>query len=169
MKYSEFKDVCQSGDIVAVSHQEWDTIADVESQIVRMATESEYSHVAVVWKDKSGEPHVIEAVVPKVSVSPLTKYLDHGFYHIATTDKPMSKEEEAYGMSHVGDNYSKVQAVEGFFHMLDIAQDHRWQCSELTISMRRLSSLDLGSTATPAAVVQKALSKGYTLTFVERD
>lgn len=169
MKYSEFKKVCQAGDLIAVSHQDWKTIPDIESQIVRMATESEYSHVAVVWKDKNGEPCVLEAVMPQVTISPLTKYLNYGFYHVATPDKPMSKGEEAYGMSKIGDEYSKVQAVEGYFHMLDIAQDHRWQCSELTISMRRLSSLDLGPTATPAAVVHKALSKGYQLTLVEKD
>jgi hypothetical protein len=52
--------------------------------------------------------------------------------------------------------------------MLDIAQDCRWQCSELTISMRRLSSLDLGPTATPAAVVKKAMKLGYTLEFVSQ-
>jgi hypothetical protein len=168
MKYSEFKNVCKSGDLIAVSHKEWKTVADIESQIVRMVTESEYSHVCVVWKDENGEPHVIEAVVPQVSVSPLTKYLEDGFYHIPT-DKPMSKEEEAYGFSKVGQQYSKLEAVAGYLHLLDIGQDMRWQCSELTISMRRMSGLGLGPIATPSAVVQKALSRGYSLQFVERD
>jgi hypothetical protein len=132
-----------------------------------MACESEYSHVAVILV-KDGVPHVIEAIVPQVCVSPLEKYLDYGFFLIQTPDKPMTSEEESYGLSHVGDQYSKVQAVEGFFNMLDIAQDLKWQCSELTISMRRLSGLDLGPTATPAAVVQRALSLGYTLQFIEK-
>jgi hypothetical protein len=167
MKYSEFKEVCQSGDIVAVSHQEWKTISDIESQVVRMATESEYSHVCVVWKDKNGEPHVIEAVVPQVTVSPLSKYLVNGFYHIATCDKPMSKEEEAYGMSKVGQKYSKLEAIAGYFDLLPVGGDEFWMCAELTIAMRNLSGLNLGPHATPAAVVQKALNTGYTLTFVK--
>jgi hypothetical protein len=169
MRYSDFKSVCHSGDLIAVSHREWKTISDVESQIVRMFTESEFSHVCVIWKDINGEPHVIEAVVPQVTVSPLTKYLDHGFYHIPMPDKPMSKEEEAYGFSKVGQAYSKVQAVEGYLHMLDIGQDVRWQCSELTISMRKMSGVSLGPIATPASVVQTALSKGYGLHFVSKE
>jgi hypothetical protein len=167
MRYFEFKEVCQSGDIIAVSHQEWGTISDIESQIVRMATESEYSHVAVVWKDKNGEPYVLEATVPSVGIHPIGRYLKNGFYWIQMADKPMTSEEESYGFAHIGDSYSKIQAVEGFFNMLDIAQDRKWQCSELTISMRRLSGVDLGPTATPADVVRKAMSLGYTLTFVE--
>jgi hypothetical protein len=169
MKYSEFKKVCQSGDLIAVSHQEWESISDIESQIVRMATESEYSHVCVLVKDNDGKPCVLEAVVPEVTVSPLTKYLNSGFYHIATPDKPMSKEEEAYGMSKVGQSYSKLEAVAGYLDLLPIGGDELWQCSELTIAMRKLSGLDLGPHATPAAVVKQALLRGYELKLIERD
>jgi hypothetical protein len=133
-----------------------------------MVTESEYSHVCVVWKDENGEPHVIEAVVPQVSVNPLTKYLDYGFYHIPT-DNPMSKEEESYGLSKIGQKYSKIQAIEGYLNWLNVGDDTYWECAELTISMRRMSGANLGPIATPSAVVQKALSKGATLQFVERD
>lgn len=167
MNYTEFKNVCQSGDIIAVSHKEWKTFADVESQIVRIVTESEFSHVCVLWKDEKGELCVVEAVVPEVTISPLTKYLNDGFYWIATPDKPMGKDEEAYGMSKLGQVYSKPEAIAGYLNLLQIGNDTRWQCSELTICMRRLSGLSLGTHATPSAVVQQALSKGYTLQFVE--
>jgi group I intron endonuclease len=157
------------GDLIVVSHKDWKTLSDVESQVVRIATESEFSHVCVVTEIRDGVPYVIEAVVPCVVVSPVTKYLKDGFYHIAIPDKPMSKDERDYGLSKVGQKYSKVQAVEGYLHMLDIGQDTSWQCSELTIAMRRMSGINLGPIATPAAVVQTALSKGYNLTFIGRD
>jgi hypothetical protein len=169
MRYSEFKRVCQAGDIIAVSHQEWNTLADIESQVVRMATESEFSHVCVLIKDKNGEPCVLEAVVPQVTISPLTKYLNYGFYHVATPDKPMSKEEEAYGMSKLGEGYSKWEAIGGYLDLIKIGGDDLWMCAELTIAMRNLSGLSLGTHATPSAVVHKALSLGYSMNLVERD
>lgn len=169
MKYSEFKKVCQAGDIIAVSHQEWETISDIESQIVRMATESEFSHVCVLIKDEHGEPCVLEAVVPEVTISPLTKYLKDGFYHISTPDKPMTKEEESYGRSKLKQKYSKLEAVAGYLDLLPVGGSERWECAELTICMRRLSSLDLGPKATPAKVVREALSQGYSLNLVTKD
>lgn len=169
MQYSEFKKVCQVGDIIAVSHQEWNTLSDIESQVVRMATESEFSHVCVLIKDKNGEPCVIEAVVPQVTISSLTKYLNYGFYHVATPDKPMSKEEEAYGMSKLGEGYSKWEAIGGYLDLIKIGGDSKWMCAELTIAMRNLSGLFLGAHATPAAVIRSAMQAGYSLTFVIKD
>jgi hypothetical protein len=169
MVWDEAKHLIKSGDLIAVSHQPWATLADWESHIVRVATESEYSHVTVAWTAPNGTPHVIEAVVPAVAVNPLEKYLEHGFFWIPMPDKPMSKKEEAYGLSCVGDEYSKLQAVAGQLNWLDVAQDRRWQCSELTLAMRRLSGAQLGKKATPAAVIRNALSQGYTLNFVTKD
>jgi hypothetical protein len=130
--------------------------------------ESEYSHVAVVWVAPNGDPHLIEAVVPCVTVSPLEKYLDYGFFLIQTPDKPMTQEEESYGMSKLNEDYSKIEAIEGQLDLLRIGCSPKWECAELTICMRKLSGLDLGEKATPAAVVQRALSLGYTLKFIEK-
>lgn len=169
MKYSEFKKVCQAGDIIAVSHQEWNTISDIESQIVRMATESEYSHVCVVLDNDGNTPTILEAIVPSVKVNPVERYLDNGFYWIHMPDKPMVDAEREYGLSKVGQAYSKPEAIAGYLKLLNIGSDKLWQCSEITIAMRKFSGINLGPVATPAAVVQKALSKGYSLNFVERD
>ena len=169
MKWYEAKNLIKAGDIIACSHQPWKTFSDIESHIVRIVTQSEYSHVAVAWLPPDGDPHLIEAVVPCVSLSPLEKYLDYGFFLLQTPDKPMTQAEESYGMSKLGETYSKWEAVEGELELLRIGASERWQCSELTIAMRRFSSLDLGPVATPAAVVQKALSKGYSIRYVERD
>lgn len=167
MKYEDFVKVAKAGDIIAVSHQTWSSIPDIESQIVRVVTESEFSHVAVVLENDGITPRILEAVVPTVTVNPVSRYLDYGFYHIATPNKPMTEAERQYGLSKVGQGYSKYEAVEGDLDLLDIGADALWQCSELTIAMRRFSGLDMGPKATPAAVVQKALALGCTLQFVE--
>jgi len=167
MKWEEAKKFIKSGDLIAVSHQPWSSVSDIESHIVRIMCESEYSHVAVAYI-KDGEPHLIEAVVPEVSINPLEKYLDFGFFWLSV-DVPMSEEEESYALSKLGQSYSKLEAVAGFMDLLDVGGDEFWQCSELTISMRKMSGVDLGSRATPAAVVQKALSLGYSLKYVTKD
>jgi hypothetical protein len=168
MKFSEFKNVVKDGDLVALSHQSWKTEKDIESQIVRIVTESEFSHVCVAY-NHDGVHSVIEAVVPSISITPLETRLDEGFFHIATPDKPMTALEKQWALSKLGESYSKLEAIEGYFGWLKIGSDRNWQCSELTIAMRRFSGLDLGPKPTPAAVVRKALEMGYTLNFVTRD
>jgi hypothetical protein len=169
MKWGEAKKLIKAGDLIACSHQPWKTLSDIESHIVRIVTQSEYSHVAVAWFPPDGEPHLIEAVVPCVTLSPLEKYLDYGFFLLQTPDKPMTQEEESYGMSKLGEPYSKWEAVEGELELLNIGASGKWQCSELTIAMRKLSNLDLGPTATPACVVQRALQLGYTMKYITKD
>jgi hypothetical protein len=168
MKFSEAKALFKPGDIIAVSHKEWATLSDLESQIVRVMTESEYSHTCTVWEN-NGEPTVIEAVVPSVCINPLSKYLDNGFYWLQTSDKPMNEAEQQYGLAALNEPYSKLEAVLGDLDLIRLGADQLWYCSELVVCMRRLSGLDLGPHAVPAAVVQKALSMGYQLTFVTKD
>jgi hypothetical protein len=168
MKFSEFKNVVRSGDLIALSHQSWASEKDIESQIVRMATRSEFSHVCVALVEDE-DVYCIEAIVPHVSITRLEERLSEGFYHIPTPDKPMTEEEKQYGLSKVGDGYSKLEAIEGYLDLLKIGYDGLWQCSELTIAMRRLSGLDLGPIATPAKVVEKAMKLGYEMRFITKD
>lgn len=165
--YSEIRSQIKSGDIIALTHTEWNSLYDLQVQAVRVFTQSEYCHVAVVWVF-AGRVLVIESVTPKVRIFPLSNLKDAGFYWIPT-DTPMSDAELEYGLSKVGlGEYSKLQAIAGQLETLEIGEDDLWQCSELTIAMRKLSGLDLGPKATPAAVVQKALETGLTLNYVTK-
>jgi hypothetical protein len=117
----------------------------------------------------AGRVFLIESVTPKIRIFPLSNLQDAGFYWIPT-DVPMNDAELEFGMSRVGlGSYSKFQAVAGQLNTLEIGEDELWMCAELTIAMRRLSGLDLGPKATPAAIVKKALERGYTLRYVLRD
>lgn len=169
MKYSEAREEIQSGDLICLSHQAWSSLSDIESQVVKAVTQSEFSHVCVAWR-VGGRLFAIEAVVPKVRIMPISNMFENGgIYWIATPDKPMTEEELEFGLKCVGvDDYSKWEAIEGQLELLDIGASHDWQCSELTIAMRRLSGLNLGHKATPAAVVKNALSKGYTLKYLTK-
>lgn len=165
MNYADIRDSIRSGDLIALTHEAWNSLYNLQVQVVRITTESEYCHVCVAWVF-AGRVFVIESVSPKIRIFPLSNLQDHGFYWIPT-DVPMSDAELEFGMSRVGlGEYSKVQAIEGQLNMLTIGEDELWMCAELTIAMRRLSGLDLGPKATPAAVVKKAQERGYATRFV---
>lgn len=165
MKYSDIRDKIKSGDLIALGHEAWETIGDIESQIVRVVTQSEYSHVCVAWVF-AGRVFVIEAVKPKIRLMPLSNMLKIGAYWLPT-DTPMTVPELEFGMSKIGlEGYSNLDAIEGQLGNLVIGENDVWQCSELTICMRRLSGLDLGNKATPSAVVRSALEQGFPLNYI---
>jgi hypothetical protein len=166
MKYAEYRKNVKSGDIIALSHYEWASWRDLQIQAVRLFTESEYSHVGLIWK-VSGRLFVIEAVTPFIRIVPLSQYAKDGFYHVPMK-KPMSSQELEYALSEVGvGGYSKLEAIKGFLKTLRIGDNHEWQCSEFVIACRNISGVFLGDTATPSAVVQAALSQGNTLNYVK--
>lgn len=165
MNYAEAREQIKSGDLIALTHIAWSSLYDLEVQAVRFGTQSEYAHVCVAWVF-AGRVFVIESVKPVVRIFPLSNLKDHGFYWVPT-NVPMINEELEFGMSQVGfGKYSNIQAVMGQLNTLNIGEDDIWQCSEFTIAMRRHSGLDLGSKATPAAVIKKAQECGYPLNFV---
>jgi hypothetical protein len=166
MNYKEIRTKIKSGDLVALTHENWNSLYDLQIQAVRIFTESEYSHVAIAWV-VGGRVFLIEAVTPKVRIFPLSNLQDTGFYWIPT-DTPMSDAELEFGLKRVGiGEYSKIEAVEAQFNMLNVGSNDKWECSELVIAMRKLSGLHLGDKATPSAVVQSALEQGMVLNYIK--
>jgi hypothetical protein len=77
---------------------------------------------------------------------------------------PMSDAELEKALSEVAEfGYSKWQALLAYFKRLKIGEDRLTECAEYVITNRRLSGVDLGDVATPAAVVQAALDMGKPL------
>lgn len=168
LTYSEVRPQFKSGDIIALTHTEWDSWDDIQIQAIRLFTLSEYVHVGVVWVNGDGRVWLIEAVTPTVRVIPLSDLRDSGFYWIQT-NTPMTSQEIEYGLAQVGEEYSKTQAVAGYFNTLDIGEDDSWQCAELVLAMRKRSGLNLGSKATPSAVVKAAQELGCPTYYVRNE
>lgn len=167
MNYNDVRTTFQTGDIVALSHSKWGSWYDIQIQAVRMFTESEYSHIALVWVF-AGRVFLIESVEPVVRIIPLSNLEDKGFYHIPL-GKDFSSGELEFLMSKVGiARYSKWQALLAYFKELKIGADNIFECAELAIAARRLSGVDLGDTATPSAVVKKLLEAGHALYYIEK-
>lgn len=165
LRYADIRDQIKSGDLIAFTHEAWGSIYDIEIQIVRAATQSEFSHVCVAWCF-ANRVFVIEAVEPLVRIIPLSNLKEHGFYWIPM-DLPMSDEELEFSLQQVGTGaYSKIQAIAAQLSLLQIGADDLWECAELTIMQRRKSGLDLGPKATPTAVIKQAQLLGKPSYFI---
>jgi len=159
--YESIRPTIKSGDILAWSHRPWKTLYDMQIQVVRIATRSEYCHVGVAWVI-SGRVFVIEAVTPKVRIYPLSKLLP--FYFIPVTGN-WSDESEEFALAQVGCEYSKIEAIKSFFGVPDY--NELWQCAELLAVVSKLNSINLGMKYTPSAIVDQALRYSNGLQLVE--
>lgn len=166
LTYTSARAQIQSGDLIALKHKRWRTFYDWQVQAVQTVTQSPYCHVAQVWA--VGERlFVLEAVTPLVRMVPLTYFAMEGFYWIQI-GTPMNDVELAKALEQVAiAGYSKWQALLAFFGRLELGADQVTQCCEYVITNRRLSGVDLGPVATPAAVVQAALAQGKPLFYVQ--
>jgi hypothetical protein len=166
MLYSDLRDKIHAGDLIAFTHEGWGSISDIESQLVRIFTRSEYSHVGIAWPI-SGRVMILEAVVPEVRIFPLSKLLP--FYHLPTAGilGKWSAEAEEYALSRVGQKYSKIEAIKGLFGW-NKDSNRRWQCAEYALSVLAVAGLGINCRATPTDLVREAMGLGAELNMVTR-
>lgn len=158
MNYNEARPLIQSGDLLAWSHYSWATWYDLQVQAVRIATESEYCHVGLALAF-AGRVWVVESVQPTVRLMPLSNLLDGGAFWLPL-NAPMSDAETEFALAKVGKGkYSKLQAIQAQLNAIEVGADDLWSCAEFLIAARRLSGVDLGPKATPAAVVRAAQAR----------
>lgn len=162
MKYLEIQDKIKTGDLLLWSEYDWSTWHDIEVQIVRMATRSEYSHAALAVVEDCGNVSVIESVVPYVRKEPLSNLVGtHGFYWVPL-NRYVSQEEIDFALSLVGTGeYSKLQAMQAQIATIDIGEDALWSCAEFFMACARKSGIDYGPKATPAALAEKVMQLGF--------
>ena len=153
----------KSGDILAFSHKGWNSWKDFKSQMVRVFTRSEYSHVCTAWV-VGDRVFVIEAVVPEVRIYPLSKLGD--FYWIPTNAKWATNTEET-ALSHVGDKYSQLVAMEAYFR--DLGKGNTQECAALTMLIASCDNIDLGHRQTPDAVVLSAQLIGNPIYYITNE
>ena len=161
MKYEQARPMIRSGDILAWSHRGIKSWHDLKIWLVRMFTRSEYSHVGTAWV-VGNRVFVIEAVMPKVRIYPLSKLGDFYWLQMGAYWR---KATETLALSFVGDDYSQMQAMVSPF--ITPPKDDRWECAELVATVARQDSIDLGAVYTPSEVVLAAQKRGALLTYVE--
>ena len=161
MKYEQARPMIRSGDVLAWSHRGIRSWHDLKIWFVRMFTRSEYSHVGTAWV-VGNRVFVIEAVMPKVRIYPLSKLGDFYWLQMGAYWR---KATETLALSFVGDDYSQVQAMVSPF--ITPPKDDRWECAELVATVARQDSIDLGAVYTPSEVVLAAQKRGAPMTYVE--
>ncbi len=160
MNYVEERPLIKSGDVIAFTHKEWHTVSDLEIQAVRFFTQSEFSHVGIAWV-VGGRVFVLEAVVPRVQIFPLSNYTP--FYHIPM-GRVLSDTALEYALSKVGESYSKTEAIKAFFGKEK--DDDQWECAEYVHSVLASNGILLTGKATPTGVVNDCLEIGKTMSMV---
>ena len=161
MIYKQARPMIRSGDVLAWSHRGIKSWHDLKIWFVRMFTRSEYSHVGTAWV-VGNRVFVIEAVMPKVRIYPLSKLGDFYWLQMGAYWR---KATETLALSFVGDDYSQVQAMVSPF--ITPPKDDRWECAELVATVARQDSIDLGAVYTPSEVVLAAQKRGAPLTYVD--
>lgn len=166
LTYAIARPSIQSGDLLALTHVSWASGYDMQLQLVRFGTQSEYVHVGLIW-EIGGRLFVVESVQPLVRLVPLSNFAAAGFFWIPL-DAPIGDAELERALAKVGaSKYSKWQAILAFFKRLHIGADDLESCAEFVIDCRRLSGVDLGAIATPAAVVRRAQEAGHPVWYVK--
>lgn len=164
MKYAEARPQIRSGDLLAWSHRGWGSWYDIQIQMVRVFTQSEYSHVGVAWVT-AGRVFALEAVQTGVRIFPLSRLLP--FYWVPLGGA-WAAEVEAWALAQVGEPYSKWQAVLAGLGLLRAGEDNIWQCAEYAQEVARRQGTPLPGKATPAALVRAAMRRPRArLTYIE--
>lgn len=157
MKYEEARASIKTGDVLAWTHKSWRSWYDIQIQIVRFFTQSEYSHVGIAWCI-AGRVFILESVGAGIRIFPLS--LELPFFHLAT-GKSLTRDQLEFALSKMGQRYSKVEGVLAMFG-LNNRKDDAWQCAEYVCTV-----LGLPCKATPSAVVAHLLESGATLKEVQ--
>lgn len=124
MKYLEARNRIQSGDVISFTHIPWSSWYDLKIQTVRLFTRSEYSHSAIAWV-VGDRVFLLEAVSAGVRIFPLSRAGDFFW----TPRGVWSESKLSLALDEVGDGYSQLEAIKGFFGMSSYMND-AWQCAE---------------------------------------
>ena len=160
--YSDARPLIESGDILAFGHEGFASRSDLESQVVRFFTRSEFSHVGLAWV-VAGRVMILEAVVPMVRIYPLSRM---GSFYWLPLRQPLSAEAEEKALSIVGQEYSKWEAIKSFFGRNRANQ--KWQCAEFVQTVLGVNGIKLDGNPTPTTMVRAAMELGAPLVMVRQ-
>ena len=163
MKYEDARGEIRTGDLLAWSHGGWGSWHDIQVSLVRMFTQSEFSHVGLALVG-AGRVFILEAVGSGVRLFPLSRELP--FYWIRRP-RELGGEAVDFAFDRLGDGYSKLQAIRAFLGSLRLGEDDRWQCAEYVLRVLEADGEILTNVATPTGVVKAALQRWGSLNYVE--
>lgn len=166
MKYELARPLIKSGDMLLWSKNAgWNSRNDIETHMVRISTESQWTHVGVAWADH-GRTWVMEITTRGCAPRLLSSELP--FWWIPAP-QPLSDAALEKAFSRFGSlEYSRWQAIAGKLKLLDIGKDLKSQCAEYALEIWRVDGISPSLVATPYRCMVGAMETwpGATLTFV---
>ena len=123
---SEVIDEIQTGNLLAFRVRRFNSFVSLVLKLYQKVTRAKYSHVGVVLRIHD-RVFIVEAVTPKVVITPLDKVDD--FYLIPAKPKASLRSQEDFLLGKVGVNYSLIDILTHFLGM-DYSKDSIY-CSEL--------------------------------------
>lgn len=158
MKYTDNRHLIKTGDLIGFSGGGWSNWHDIQVSLVRMFTQSEYSHVAVAWV-VANRVLLLEAVGTGVRIYPLSNDLP---CYLISRNKTLSEFALEWALSIMGQEYSKWQAIKAFFGAIKIGHDKSWECAEYVLTIYNKDLDNLSCLATPTEVIKAASRKWNT-------
>lgn len=153
MNYADAREKVKGGHLLAWTHRGFRSLYDIQLQIVRAFTRSEYCHVGIAWR-VGGRLMVLEAVQTGVRIFPLSRLLPFYWIPVPAVWTP---EAEEWALAQVGEPYSKWQAVLAGLGLLKAGEDSIWQCAEYAQAVATGAGLVLVGKATPSNLVAEAM------------
>jgi len=164
MMYAAARPQIKTGDLLAWSNGGWGSWRDIQVNLVRMFTRSEYSHVGLAWV-ANGRVFIIEAVGSGVRIFPLSREIP---FYLVRKPSPLTQAAIEFLFERIGAPYSKLQAILAGIGALAKGRDDVWQCAELVLSALALDDDGFGDiNATPTAVVKEAMRQWGAIQLVE--
>jgi len=157
MYYRQARNRIRTGDLLFWSGN------DLVSTAIKLATRSEYTHVGMAWVT-SGRVFVLEAYPPSVRIMPLGTKAP--FYWVSMFG--LSDDAVSFAMKHVGDPYSKLDAIKAYFKMR--LPRGSWECAEYVAKIYAHDGLPMTlDKYTPADVMNWCKSLVRKVEFVVHD
>ena len=155
--YEKYRSEIKTGDVLAWSRGgAWNSWKNIQINIVRLVTLSEYSHVGLAYV-VGDRVFLIEAVIPTIRIVPLSSELP--FFWLKTPFE-FKEENVKKSLSKIGLPYSVLEAIKSVFTK-DTNGQKVWECAKLV--NQTLKDFDPGFDDlhdTPAQVV-KYLQEQY--------
>lgn len=150
MRYSDT--VIRSGDLLGFGHEDWGSYYDVEVQAVRMATRSEFAHVATAFVS-GGMIWCLEAVQPAPRAVPLLNLLPFYWIPLKAPWRPATESWALSMLGKKGEKYSKMEAIRAHFLNVVPGADSNWECAEWSWLIAQKDNIYLGEKLTPSGLM----------------
>jgi hypothetical protein len=150
MRYENVRSKIKSGDVLAWTHRSWRTWYDIQIQLVRIFTQSEYSHVGVAYV-VADRVFVLESVSSGIRQQPLSAEIP--FFWLPTgslwTDDTL-----VAAMSKMGQSYSKWEGILSLWRKIKPGSNDKWECAEYTNFILQNAGINIDCRNVPSEVVR---------------